>query len=129
MLTDAAPAATFHTDGLLWLAVKEKGTGKIKCTRVSGSAPEPWQVVGSGGAVEPWLTAPALVSNGSRVEAFVAKVGFPQIVYQALHEGGWGTWRPLTSEAGSTLQPATATVNGEVELVTWFYGLAEQEVE
>jgi hypothetical protein len=131
-LTDAAPAVTWNqSDGHAWIAVRHAGDGELRVNRVRGSDEEAgWERVGPPG-VSGWGSAPAIVYDGERVRVFVSEGKPPYGSYESAWDGSWSDWRRTTADKASFGQPASANVNGDVNLVTrgFLWVLQERALE
>src|SRR5262249_7283320 len=72
--------------------------------------------------VSSWTAGPAIASDGQAVRIFAADATFPNSNYQVANDGsGWSGWK--AGGGGCTRQSFATTINGEVELVSyWFTG-------
>jgi hypothetical protein len=126
LLSNAAPSVTYHApDGRVWITARQRDTGIVHTTRVNPStlAVEAWAAVpATAGAPSSWGAAPAIVSDGQAVRLFAVGASFPQWAWQAIHDGsGWSVWRKPIGGSWGTRQPAPANVNGEIDLITYWY--------
>ncbi len=125
---DAASIAWHPADGSKWVVARDRGSGRIRASRILGDTTyTPWDDVGDGGALT-WQGAPAVASNGEQVRVFAAAKQAPAFVHQTIWDGArWGGWRALSSGATAVRQPSAADVHGEINLVT--YGAENTAVE
>ena len=130
---DSAPSVAWNANtSTFWLAIAKADDKTIKVTRNALRTSPVWENAGSSGDQAPWLTAPAIsFEPGPPVSVRVLAAANSQYVYQAVHNGtGWGPWTRLVSQAMSNRQPATAVVNGDVNLVTnWLNYMQETLVK
>ncbi|HEY6559150.1 MAG TPA: hypothetical protein VI072_17825 [Polyangiaceae bacterium] len=126
LLTNGAPSVTHHgPDGRVWIAARQRNTGVLHSTRITPStqAVETWTAIpAANGAPASWGAAPAVVSDGQAVRLFAVGSGFPQWVWQSANDGsGWSVWRKPIGGSWGTRQPAAANINGEIDLLTYWY--------
>ena len=127
--TDAAPSMTYNAvDNRVWVAIRQAGSPpQFKYIRVLNNNPDSWNTVGGTPPVT-WGYAPAIVADGHGVRVIGLDVNFPQYAYQIANDGsGWSSWRRALSGSTGTKQPVATNVNGEVDLMTYWYtgGLME----
>jgi hypothetical protein len=114
-----APSVTWHAaDGKFWIAASRSVLATIHVTQYPPTGLQTWVSVNGAGTQAPWLTVPAIASDGERIHVYASKSGFPNL-YHAIDNGqGFGGWRMFATRPSSAWQPAAANVNGEVQLVT-----------
>jgi hypothetical protein len=127
--TGGAPSVAHHAaDGKFWIAASRSVLATIHVTPYDGTGPPAWVEVSGEGSQAPWLTLPAIASDGARVHLYAGKSGFPN-VYHAIDNGqGFGGWRMFATRPSSAWQPTAANVNGEVHLVTSWSGAGMSEL-
>ena len=83
-----------------------------------------WQALPTSG-IEPWGTTPAAIFDGTIVRVFAADATFPNYVSQVTwsQTSGWDTWKNIYSLGQATVQPVAALMNGDVDLVSYWYTL------
>ena len=75
-----------------------------------------------------WGTGPAVVSDGQAVRVYDVDAAYPQFAWQiANDDSGWSSWRMPIGGSWGTMQPAAANINGEVDLLTYWYTGGMQE--
>ncbi len=128
VLTNGAPAVVWNPNdtlsGRTWLVVRNASTGALHYGRVNDLAFGTWQALPTSG-IEPWGTTPAAIFDGTIVRVFAADAAFPNYVSQITwtQGSGWDTWKTIFSRGQATLQPVAALMNGDVDLVTYWYTL------
>ncbi|HMJ10867.1 MAG TPA: hypothetical protein VK524_05645 [Polyangiaceae bacterium] len=131
LLTNAAPSVTHHApDGRVWIAARQRDSGVLHYSRIDPStrAVEAWLALPTTGAPASWGAAPVLVSDGQAVRVFAVTSAFPQWAFQSANDGsGWSEWRKPIGGSWGTRQPAAASINGEIDLVTYWYTGGMQE--
>jgi hypothetical protein len=132
LLTNAAPAITYHaSDGRVWITARNRDNGSLQYTRINPSTrtAEPWAALPIAAAPSAWGTAPAIVSDGEAVHLYALDAAFPQWAWQIVNNGsGWSSWRKPVGGSWGTRQPAATNINGEVNLITYWYTGGMQEV-
>jgi hypothetical protein len=126
LLTNGAPSVTHHApDGRVWIAARQRDTGVLHSTRITPStqAVEAWTAIPTNsGAPASWGAAPGIVSDGTTVRLFAVGSGFPEWAWQSANNGsGWSVWRKPIGGSWGTRQPAAANINGEIDLLTYWY--------
>src|SRR5581483_10738312 len=134
LTTDIAPGLTYQaTQSRLWVAARDQTSQKMNVMNVAlGGDPGLWIKVSAGIPAGGWGTGPVLVTNGGFVRMFASGATFPNWTYQTIYDGSaWGNWRVISSRGPSTVGPAAASVNGEVNVMSQFFvsPMAEQAVE
>jgi hypothetical protein len=129
LLSDGPPSLVFKADdGQVWLFARDRSNGSIRYARVDGGSSGPWMTAGGAGAVLPWSTAPSASYTGS-VRLLVGSGTFPSYTYQSqFSNGAWDAWKPITSGAGTTRRPATANVNGDLNVVTTYVDAMQEQL-
>ena len=75
-----------------------------------------------------WGTGPAVASGGQAVRVYDVDAAYPQFAWQIANDGsGWSSWRMPIGGSWGTMQPAAANINGEVDLLTYWYTGGMQE--
>jgi hypothetical protein len=133
VLPKTAPALAWNpldgSTGKMWLFAVDPRTGGVAYGTISGLTFGRWSPLPLSG-VEPWGTAPQAIWDGTRVRVFIGNASFPNLTYQITNaNSGWDNWAPTFSEGQSTRQPVAALVNGDVHLITYTAGTAEQLVK
>jgi hypothetical protein len=129
LVAEDAPSVAWNpVDGSSWVVARESGTGSIRYSRIlSNTTFTAWADAGTGGAVA-WRAAPAIAWNGAQMRVFAPANAFPNTMYQTVWDGtSWGSWRPLVSGSGATRQAAVADVNGEINVVSYWFTSGAQE--
>jgi hypothetical protein len=77
-----------------------------------------------------WGTGPAVASDGQAVRVDDVDAAYPQFGWQIANDGsGWSSSRMPIGGSWGTMQPAAANINGEVELLTyWYTGGTEEAI-
>jgi len=125
MRTSNAPAVAYHSpDGRVWITARLKASGAVMYSRINPANLTQWDSwTGLPTApVSSWTAGPAIASDGHAVRIFAADSTFPNSNWQTANDGsGWSGWK--AGGGGSTRQPVATTINGEIELVSyWFTG-------
>lgn len=134
LTTDLSPAVAHKPppENKTWFVARKSGTNELHYAKVVGpTVTDPWTVVNAGQTPALGGVAPEVVWDGAHIRLFASESPFPSYVYQVIHDGSWGNWRRLVTEAGTTYQPSATVVNGDVNLVTkwWTSSIAEQGLE
>lgn len=133
LVTDAAPAIAWNPGGSpfggsVWIVVRDQSDGSFKYTSILWQTASSWTSVPGTGAVLPWATAPGAVWDGARMRVFGVKGAWPNWVYEMTYDNiAWDSaWRQVFGEIQSVVQSSPTAVNGDVNLLTYWFGLQEQ---
>src|SRR5262249_17936355 len=106
---------------------RNQSTGALHYGRIiNGLLFRSWHPLPSG--IEPWGTGPAVIWDGDHLRFFAADASFPNTISPITFDNTAATTardagKAIYSQGQATMQPVVALMNGDVDLVSYWYTL------